>query len=184
MRSSDATAGTASLFFPSTSELGGASLSSCGRYRYHLWRAVGPEPTRVVFVMLNPSTADAMTDDPTIRKCVGFSRRWGYGYLDVVNLFAWRATNPKMLATVEDPIGPENGLYQFSVMRCASLVVCAWGSDKFARQQAVAFRRHLSGIDAPVKALRISDGGAPWHPLYVPYDVTLQPYPSRGGEER
>ena len=146
----------------------GATLSDCERYRYHLWRRFGEGGT-VAFVMLNPSTADATADDPTIRKCIGFAKRWGYGRVDVVNLFAWRATNPKELPNVLEPVGAKNNSHIFAVCRCADLVVFAWGSDKFARQRARQVRALLANVGTPTKALRLSKDGNPWHPLYVPY---------------
>jgi len=86
----------------------GAELSPCGQYRYVLWRDTGTGEGSVVFIMLNPSTADATTDDPTIRRCLGFARHWGYRTLVVVNLFALRATNPRMLLTHTQRIGRLN----------------------------------------------------------------------------
>jgi hypothetical protein len=82
----------------------GATLSDCGRYRYRLWRRWADGPT-VLFVMLNPSTADADVDDPTIRRCIGFARSWGAGALEVVNLYAWRATQPAELKAAVGPVG-------------------------------------------------------------------------------
>ncbi len=81
----------------------GAHLSPCRQYRYRLWRDWDPGAGRCVFVGLNPSTADEHTDDPTIRKCVGFAKRWGFGAIDMVNLFAYRSTSPKGLLTQECP---------------------------------------------------------------------------------
>ncbi len=90
---------------------GSAVLSECARYRYRLDRAWERDDHglgTVTWVMLNPSTADADVDDPTIRRCIGFSKAWGYNALTVVNLFAWRATSPRDLCAVEDPVGPDN----------------------------------------------------------------------------
>lgn len=85
-----------------------AVLSDCGTYRYSLTRVWDESRPRVCFVMLNPSTADASANDPTIVRCRNFAYSWNYGSLEVVNLFAYRATNPRVLRTVQDPIGPEN----------------------------------------------------------------------------
>lgn len=83
-----------------------AVLSPCGRYRYELTRRWAPGPL-VGWVMLNPSRADAHTDDPTVRRCVGFAHRWGYGGLIIRNLYALRATDPAALADHLDPVGPD-----------------------------------------------------------------------------
>src|SRR5579859_5937119 len=89
----------------------GATFSACRTYRYRLWRSWEPRGSRCVFVGLNPSTADESTDDATIRKCVGFAKRWGFGAIEVVNLFAYagvRSTDPRSLLGVSDPVGPDN----------------------------------------------------------------------------
>lgn len=88
-----------------------AGISECGTYRYWLCREWSPGLDSLVWLMLNPSTADATQDDPTIRRCMGFARRWGYGGITVVNLYAYRATNPRDLLTAADPVGPENDRY-------------------------------------------------------------------------
>src|SRR3954454_15761859 len=85
-----------------------AVISACGRYRYLLSRQVGPGLRTATFIMLNPSTADATNDDPTIRRCIGFARQWGCGRLAVLNLFAVRATDPAEMKRADDPVGPEN----------------------------------------------------------------------------
>src|SRR5262245_40859152 len=85
-----------------------AVFSSCGTYRYVLRREIGPGDTTATFIMLNPSTADAARDHPTIRRCIGFARRWGCGQLVCLNLFAFRATDPARLKCAADPVGPRN----------------------------------------------------------------------------
>ncbi len=110
----------------------GATFSECGRYRYRLWRGWGNPEDRCVFVGVNPSTADDTTDDPTIRKCVGFARRWGYGALDMVNLFAWRDTDQRGLLHADDPVGEENDCRILQAFDGASRIVLAWGSGKTA----------------------------------------------------
>src|SRR5437588_2477108 len=98
---------TTDLLEPACSR-GSAVFSPDGRYRYLLTRRLGRSRRVATFIMLNPSTADAINNDPTIRKCVGFARRWGCGLLQVVNLFALRATEPRVLRAAADPVGPEN----------------------------------------------------------------------------
>lgn len=105
-----------------------ASLSSCRLYRYDLWRKWGDEPY-CMFVGLNPSTADETQDDPTIRRCVGYAKRWNYGGLCMVNLFAFRATQPKDMMTAKDPIGPDNDRTLKTLSQGAGIVIAAWGKD-------------------------------------------------------
>ena len=104
-----------------------AEISECGQYRYRLSRRWGPGlPT--LFIMLNPSTADAEIDDPTIRRCMGFAKSWGRDGIEVVNLFAFQATSPKDMQTAADPVGPENEVHvEEAVAECFE-VICAWGA--------------------------------------------------------
>lgn len=123
-----------------------AALSECGTYRYSLarsWTEPGQDPKTVCFVMLNPSKADAMTDDPTVRRCVGFARSWGYNALEVRNLFCLRATDPKELLTHPNPVPLADPLPGVNVIpgtkgpgdeavigaTAADLIVCAWGDS-------------------------------------------------------
>lgn len=153
-----------------------AILSDCGRYRYRLTRAWG-EGRPVNFVMLNPSTADANVDDPTIRRCVGFARDWGHGGIVVTNLFAFRSTNPKMLASAADPIGAFNDLHIAAAAQEADLVVCAWGSHAYAGGRGREVLRKLRDMGAIPHALRLTAVGHPSHPLYLPADLKPIPIP-------
>lgn len=183
----------------------GATISKCGKYRFMLWRewrgtgtdenwlfwedddgsplldGAGEqmgEPLACVFIMLNPSTADGEKDDPTIRKCVKLAKSWGFDQLIVINLFAWRATDPKALLQVpecDDPVGWQNQGYFEEALEGAGKIVCAWGANGAHLNQA---ETALGWIDeynirnAPVEALRVSEKtGQPWHPLYIP-DLT------------
>lgn len=154
-----------------------AVISDCSRYRYSLCRSWAPDVGTVLFVMLNPSTADAREDDPTIRRCIGFARSWGYGRIDVVNLFAWRATNPEELRGVADPIGPNNDGHILSNARAAKLVVCAWGAhgEIDGRDETVVrllrSRVRVGGQPIKLHILGLTKGAAPRHPLYVRGDV-------------
>lgn len=148
-----------------------AVIDPTGAYRYHLGRHWNPLfPKRCCFIMLNPSTADAELDDPTIRRCIGFAKRWGYGALDVVNLFAYRATNPQELYQVEDPVGPDNDRWIRTVTGSAgcSLVVAAWGAHRMASHRG---NKIASLIDCPMVCLGRTKDGYPRHPLYVPADA-------------
>jgi hypothetical protein len=156
-----------------------AVYSSCERYRYLLERR-GPIPGAgkglCVWVMLNPSTATEAQDDPTIRKCRGFARRWGYADVAIVNLFAWRSTDPAALGRVEDPVGDFNDRAIRQALARTSkgcgLVVAAWGAHPAAATRAVHFARLLVESDAGQSVcLGVTQGGAPRHPLYVPYSA-------------
>ena len=150
---------------------GHAVFDASGRYRYRLRRWWAPGP-RVAFVMLNPNRADAVTDDPTIRRCVSFARRWSFGSVDVVNLFGYRARDPRALLRVADPIGPENDRYLRRAIQRADLVVCAWGATRVASRRA----RDVGGaVDArSFHCLGHTLSGAPRHPLYLRRDTRLR----------
>lgn len=153
-----------------------ALLSPDGTYRYRLDRRWGTAPS-AVFVMLNPSTADATNDDPTIRRCVGFARRWGAGGLTVVNLYAFRATFPRDLWTAADPVGPDNDTHLQEVAIHAGLdrvpIIAAWGSHAKPERvrevvQLIGFRR--------LKSLGVTAAGQPRHPLYLQNDAQRSPW--------
>jgi hypothetical protein len=149
-----------------------ARLSPCGRWRFELRRSWPAGDGRCVcFVMLNPSTADAERDDPTIRRCLAFAKAWGYSSLVVCNLFALRATDPRELLGAADPIGPD-GDVSLAAARNADLVIAAWGAwVPFGRdQQALWLLRRT-----PLYCLGLTKQGYPRHPLYCRSD--LQPIP-------
>ncbi len=151
---------------------GGATFDTSGLYRYHLWRAWGRGERRVAFIMLNPSTADGQRDDPTVRRCLGFARAWGYDALDVVNLFAYRTPRPADVRAAADPVGPDNDRFLLDVTARAGLVVAAWGNHGawLGRTDAV---RHLLA-DVPLHCLALTGQGQPRHPLYA--RATLHPH--------
>lgn len=149
-----------------------ALLSDCGLYRYSLDRVWGGQPEhRVVWLMLNPSTADAEVDDPTIRKCVGFSQRWGYDALRVVNLFAYRATNPAdLIGSLEagiDLYTKESDAVLTSLTEAEDVVV-GWGANASRWGERV---RAVTGLirTASTTCLGLTSGGHPRHPLMLPY---------------
>lgn len=151
----------------------GAVISPCERYRYVLWRTVvdkvvlGSAPC--VFVMLNPSVADHEREDATLRRCIGYARSWGYERLVVVNLFAYRATLPKELKAVIDPIGPENDRWVREAMAIAGIRVCAWGPNGALQGRDKAFRQAYEGL----YCLKKTKDGFPSHPLRLL--ATLKP---------
>lgn len=151
-----------------------AALSDCGTFRYALERRWGDGLT-VLFMMLNPSTADAEQDDPTIRRCIGFAKRLGYERLLVWNLYAYRATDPRDLDAVDDPIGPENFDYHCRLVAQANLIIAAWGAKpargKFTNREKIMRWGPL--YELPVYALGLTKDGHPRHPLYVRADAEL-----------
>lgn len=160
------------LFTPDVTR--GATLSKCGLYRYRLWRTWGPGDV-VTFVMLNPSTADADNDDPTIRKCMGFARRWGCGSLQVVNLAAFRCTDPRGLYNtrypVSEPAKPqENFKHLRDAIELAGTVVCAWGVPGGELPNAAEMLEvMMAKWPTKLRVLGFNKDGTPKHPLMVPY---------------
>ena len=151
-----------------------ADISECGLYRYLLTRTWDETLPVCLFIMLNPSTADADVDDPTIRRCMGFARSWRYGGVRVVNLYALRTTDPKGLWEVDDPVGWRNETMIEKEAAHAGLVVCAWGTKGLARAQVVVNLLHRIGVAPTV--LRLTKGGHPAHPLYLPKSLKPQPW--------
>lgn len=144
----------------------GAVLSNCRTYRYMLWRVWDEDAAIMNVIGLNPSTADETQDDPTIRRCVDFARQWGYGGLVMTNLFAYRATDPKVLATVADTVGPENDQHLRIQAYEAGMVVAAWGAHPLAVPRSETVRPLLERFH--VMCLGMTKDGAPKHPLYLP----------------
>ena len=151
-----------------------AEMSPCGQYRYTLTRKINT-PVRWVkpalFIMLNPSTADAIKDDPTIRRCISFAERECVTHLTIVNLFALRATDPRVLADHPDPVGPMNDLRIAEQIEKHKLgiVIAAWGAHPFAQ------RRGKEVLDkfGPLMCLGKTKNGSPRHPLYLKKDSEL-----------
>ncbi len=153
-------------------QTGGAVLSDDGRYRYLLWRDWGPGQTSMLWAMLNASKADASIDDPTIKVCMGIARREGCDRMVVVNLYGYRATDPKDMRRAEaqgvDIIGPENdGHIRWEAGR-ADYTVAAWGAnaDPERAREVLGWLRH------PLH-LGLTKSGQPRHPLYVKRDTPL-----------
>ena len=140
----------------------GADFSDCGRYRYKLWRTWDDIRPDVMFIMLNPSTADATADDPTIRRCIGFAHDWGYGGVRVGNLFAWRTPYPQALRSALDPIGRHNDSALCELAEGAALVVAAWGVHGMWLARAQTVRQRFT---RPLHALGVTKSGEPAHPL-------------------
>lgn len=155
-----------------------AAISECGKYRYRLTRRI-KQPVRWVkpclFIMLNPSTADANQDDPTIRRCISFAKSWGCTSLTVVNLFDYRATDPKSLPSPEIAESQYcDGYIEDEVDKHKlGVIVAAWGSQKIAKCRGEYVANHFG----PFLCLGKTRDGSPRHPLYVKKDKQLEPWP-------
>lgn len=155
-----------------------AIISRDGKYRYVLKRGDTTIPQKTLcWVMLNPSTADASLDDPTIRRCTRFTESFGYTGFGVVNLFALRATDPAYLLRHVNPVGPENDAYIEAVSMISGAVVLAWGAHKAVQPQRVQrvldilYEHHIVAY-----CLGKTASGAPKHPLYLRNDTKLEVY--------
>ncbi len=150
-----------------------AEISPCGKYRYTLWRQWEKCYRYCLFIMLNPSTADASQDDPTIRRCIGFAKSWDYGALAVVNLFAYRATKPSELRTVADPVGPDNDARLKVYIRDADMVIAAWGANPAVTQERVSV---VTELNYRLFCLGKTQAGHPKHPLFISRDTKLETF--------
>ena len=141
-----------------------ALFSNDRKYRYTLWRIWDPMLGCAMFIGLNPSTADETMDDPTIRRCMGFAKAWGYGALCMTNLFAYRATNPKDVKKAIDPVGSENDSYLRCMAASARIVIAAWGvNGTFLKRDKI-----VADLISDIHVLRLTKDGHPAHPLYLP----------------
>lgn len=143
--------------------LTGAIFSEDRIYRYDLWRVWDERKPVIAFIGLNPSTADETKDDPTIRRCIGYAMSWGYGCLHMLNIFAFRSTDPKGLRTISDPVGPENNTFIKELTSLSGMVIVAWGSHGKYLDRGY---RVADMIKDP-KCLKINKDGEPSHPLYL-----------------
>ncbi len=155
----------------------GAEFSPCRTWRYRLTRIWDATKPAVMFIGLNPSTADESEDDPTVRRCLGYAQRWGHGSLLLCNLFAFRSTQPRGLWTAADPIGPEN---DNTILKTAKhllasetpgLVVCAWGNHGAFRDRSTEVLLLLDQHEIRVYALAVTKANEPKHPLYLQGDL-------------
>lgn len=155
-----------------------AVISDCGKYRYLLRRTWDHTKPRCLYVMLNPSTADANVDDATIRSCIRLAKGYGYGSFDVVNLMAWRATDPKNLPTKPpEAMGSDNPrIIEAAIARC-DIVICAWGAHPYAERFKGAVLDMVSLYRPAAYCLGKTKSGAPKHPLYIKSGTPLQVLP-------
>jgi hypothetical protein len=150
-----------------------AVYSDCERYRYMLTRTWDPSGKRALFIMLNPSTATEVQNDPTVERCERRARALGFGAFRVLNIFAWRDTDPRAMRRADDPVGPENDAAIIDSTDWADQIICAWGThgEHLARGPAVEALLRQTG--KPLYHLGLSKAGHPKHPLYIAY--TQQP---------
>lgn len=166
----------------------GATFSPCRRYRYALWRILQDDPTKTytanyaMFIGLNPSTADEVEDDPTIRRCKAFAKAWGYDTLCMTNLFAFRATLPQDMKAAADPVGDKNDETLIDLARHAGIVVAAWGVDGAYRGRGEFVRKMLAGNK--LHYLTLTKAGHPGHPLYLKKSLTPKSWDTNHGENR
>ena len=148
-----------------------AIFSPCRTYRYSLSRIWITAKPFVLFVCLNPSTADENTDDPTIRRCIRYADSWGYGGMVMCNLYAYRSTDPKILTNIPDPVGPDNDKYLSLNSMQADKTILAWGTnareDRVITAMKILTNRHY---------LKLTKDGCPGHPLYLKKNLKPTPY--------
>jgi hypothetical protein len=146
-----------------------------GNYRYSLWRSWDDQKPHIGFVMLNPSRADAVVNDPTIRRCLGFAQTWGYGGLEVVNLFGYRTASPIELRQANDPIGTKNDRYLATLPERVDRILLAWGNWGYLleRDRQVL---ELLGDRLPLYCLGTTKTQQPKHPLYLKSTVIPKVY--------
>jgi hypothetical protein len=164
-------------------------FSADRRHRYTLWREWDVDSMTgtsddclnsanyCMFVGLNPSTADETNDDPTIRRCIQFAKDWGYGALCMTNIFAFRATDPKVMKVAVDPIGEENDAILIHHALFAGVVIAAWGTNGVHLFRNIRVKRAMTENGIELKCLRKTKAGHPEHPLYVPADTVPIPFP-------
>ncbi len=160
-----------------------ANFSPCRTWRYTLHRSWADKPLfgpisqgNVMFIGLNPSTADEVNNDPTVRRCIGYARAWGYGSLIMTNIFAFRATYPSDMKAAVDPVGPENDKWLIECASEAALVVAAWGNDGAYRSRSRQVVEMMDRARLQLMCLRITKVGEPEHPLYLPGKLRPTPF--------
>lgn len=147
-----------------------AEFSDDRRFRYKLWRAWDLNLPTLMFLMLNPSTADETEDDPTIRRCIGFAKRWGYGSLWIGNLWAFRATDPAELKAAWWPVGRQNDEAIRDMATASERIICAWGAhaEEMPGRGPHVVNTVLGSQRNKLYCLDATKSGQPAHPLYLP----------------
>jgi hypothetical protein len=148
-----------------------AKLSVCRKYRFALWRTWDEEKPYAMIIGLNPSTADETENDPTITRCINFSKSWGYGGVCMVNLFAYRATNPSDMMASKDPVGADNDAWLSDLAKNAGIIVAAWGNGGNYLGRSATIKNMLPNLHC----IKMNKSGEPSHPLYLKSE--LKPVP-------
>jgi len=157
-----------------------AIFSPCRKYRYSLFRLWDSSKPVIVFIGLNPSTADEFSDDPTVRRCVNYAKAWGFGSFRMLNIFAFRATHPGNMKAQKDPIGSANDWILSHTVEEAGMTVCAWGAHGEHMDRGAEVVRLLKSFD--LYALKITQTGQPSHPLYLKKNLQPFIFKARGEE--
>ncbi len=153
-----------------------AKLSKDRKYRYALWRTWDESKSYVMFVGVNPSTADEEVDDRTLTRCINFAKSWGYGGVCMANLFAFRATDPADMKASKDPIGRENDKWLKKLAKGAALVIAAWGNNG----SYLGRSNQVGKLILNLHCLKLNKSGEPAHPLYQAANRQPVPMESRG----
>ncbi|KZL48024.1 hypothetical protein A2T98_20395 [Nodularia spumigena CENA596] len=156
-----------------------AEIDSTKKYRYLLGRKWDENLPQVTFVMLNPSTADDQKDDRTLTRCITFAKSWGYGSLEVVNLFAYRATDPDKLFQINDPVGSENNTWIQLAINRADLIIVAWGGNKYPtlKNRNAEVLSLISSLGKTLYSLgKLTADGHPRHPVRLSSSTERKPF--------
>jgi hypothetical protein len=151
-----------------------AIYSECERYRYALTRIWNPDARKALFVMLNPSTATEVQNDPTVERCERRARALGFGGFRVTNIFAWRDTDPRAMRRAADPVGPGNDAAILDGARWADRIICAWGTHGAHLGRGPEVEALLRGTGLRLAHLGLTKDGHPKHPLYIAYSQEPQ----------
>lgn len=154
-----------------------AIYSDCERYRYSLTRIWSPSGEKVHYVMLNPSTATEVQNDPTVERCERRARVLGFGGFRVTNIFAWRETDPRKMRVAADPVGPDNDLAILQGAQWADRTIAAWGAHGEHLARGAQVERLLRGTGKPLFHLGLTKQGHPRHPLYIAYSQEPETWP-------
>lgn len=164
----------------------GCVFSPDRKYRYLLWRrwsldpygaAQAPSKLFIQFIALNPSTADETKDDPTVRRCIGFAKLWGFSAMCMTNIFAWRDTDPRLMKKATEPVGIENTDWLCRVAQEATMVVCCWGNHGQHLQRSERLLERFKKLNiGKLHHLGMTGVMQPKHPLYLSNAVTPVPW--------
>jgi hypothetical protein len=159
----------------------GAIFSPDRVYRYILWREWNPDLPKCTFIGLNPSTADETIDDPTIRRCIRFAKEWGYGRMQMLNVFAFRATDPNVMKQAADPVGPDNDQWIVEAYTRSMLTIAAWGvhghwQDRQTKVAELLRDNWTADREWGIQCLGTTKSGCPRHPLYLKASTLPEPF--------